>query len=135
MISNICSLILKQGNGSPSKLTYTLDMTSRSLEILENLKNEENTAMIGQEDTMDLFRILVFLLHKYGNVLPEAVHTACQGILAINQITGVSRRVGGTSVKSPTSMVKKLLRYYACLVHSSFVEILFYFCLAILENY
>lgn len=85
-------------------------MTQRSLEILETLKNKENTAMIGQEDTMDMFRVLVFLLHKHGNVLPEELHAACQGILAINQVTGMARRAGGTSVKSPTAMVKGLLR-------------------------
>ena len=86
-------------------------MTQRSWDILETLRNNENTSMIGQEDTMDLFRLLVFLLHQFGNVLPQEMYAACQGVLAINQVTGLARRVGGTSVKSPTSMVKGLLRY------------------------
>lgn len=86
-------------------------MTQRAKDILDTLENDQDITMIGQNDTMDLFRILINLLHQFGAVLPVELHAACQGALAINQATGLARRAGGTNVKSPTAMVKTILRY------------------------
>ncbi len=82
--------------------------------MFETLKNAQDMTMLGGDDTMDLFRILIHLLKQIDELLPNELHAACQGALAINQATGLARRAGGTSVKNPTTMVKRLIRYMIC---------------------
>jgi hypothetical protein len=97
-IAVICKLILKQGNRSPSKLSHSMEMTERSSEILESLKSDLESALVLEDDTNNLFRILVYLLQNQ-KLFPPQIDHVCQGILAINQATGLSRRSGGTSIK------------------------------------
>lgn len=117
----ICKLILKQENHSPSKLSQSMEMTEKSLEIFESLKAGIEPALFF-DDTMSLFRILVRLLRN-EKLFPSQIDHVCQGILAINQATGLSRRSGGTSIKGnsrviigPNTMVKGLIRNVLILI-------------------
>ncbi|KAI8898130.1 hypothetical protein BC833DRAFT_590884 [Globomyces pollinis-pini] len=119
LLQKVCKLILKQSNSQPNFFMNATTMTSRSTELKKLIESEnEEELIITNEDTPELIRILVNCLMKLPSLISSNLYVACQGILAINQATGLPRRIGGTSIKTPTSMVKELLRNIILLIPS-----------------
>ncbi|KAJ3253823.1 hypothetical protein HK103_007684 [Boothiomyces macroporosus] len=108
LLQYVCELILKNGNAKLSFFTNT-SMTPRALEIQEMFFNEDLDSNVTDKDTSDLLKILINILPKFPALLPEELHVACQGILALNQATGLTRK-SGTSIKTPTTLTKNLIR-------------------------
>ncbi|KAJ3270765.1 hypothetical protein HDV01_007457 [Terramyces sp. JEL0728] len=109
LLQYVCELVLKNGNAKLSHLTNT-SMTPRANEIQEMFFNEDLDSNVTENDTSDLLNILINILPKFPALLPEELHVACQGILALNQATGLTRKAG-TTIKTPSTLTKNLIRY------------------------
>ncbi|KAJ3320544.1 hypothetical protein HDV06_005167 [Boothiomyces sp. JEL0866] len=109
LLQYVCELIIKNGNAKLSYFTNT-NMTPRAIEIQEMFFSEDLDSNVTEADTSDLLKILINILPKFPALLPEELHVACQGILALNQATGLTRR-SGTSIKTPTTLTKNLIRF------------------------
>ena len=103
-------MIIKQGNGKPAHFTFAQKMSPRSFQIKEALESSETT-MLSSEDTPETIIVLMGLVKNLDSLIPTELHSACQSALALNQTTGLGRKIGGTTVKGPTTLVKSLLRY------------------------
>jgi hypothetical protein len=111
LLYSVCELFLGQQNVTPSLISSTLKMTSRSLEIKEILMNNNNMKLLMEpSDTTELARIIVYILERTPCILVENLKSVCRGILAINQATTISRRIGKTNMKFPNALVKSLTR-------------------------
>lgn len=110
LLHSVCELVLKQGNATPFQISGTLKMTTRSMEI-KNLLVENTTVSLIPEDTSELARIIIYILDQTPQLFVDNLGPACQGILAINQLMGINRRIGGTNIKVPNTTVKQLIRF------------------------
>lgn len=63
--------------------------------------------MLSQQDTVELFRVLIMLLRQIGPLIHTQLQSVCQGILAINQATGLGRKAGGTAVKGRSKITPR----------------------------
>jgi hypothetical protein len=109
LLYSISELFLKQ-KPSPTVLSLQLDMTPRSHELKNRISRSVNDVVIEESDTLELARIIVYILKETPDLIPSNLKIACQGILAINQASGIGRKIEGTNIKSPNAMVKSLIR-------------------------
>jgi hypothetical protein len=112
LLKSVCELFLNQTNSTPSLISTSLKMTERSKEIKDMfLINNTKCLTMGPSDTTEIARVIIYILERTPSVLPINLKVACLGILAINQATTTSRKVGKTNIKFPNALVKSLVRY------------------------
>jgi hypothetical protein len=109
LLYSVSELFLKQ-RPNPSIISLQLDMTDKSQELKDRISRSVNEIVIERQDTLELARIIVYILRETPDLIPPNLKIACQGILAINQAGGLGRKIEGTNIKSPNSMVKSLIR-------------------------
>jgi hypothetical protein len=95
-----------------------------SIQIKDKLLNGEFCSS-SEVQGVELARIIIFIAKSTCSLIPEHLKSSCQGILAINQATGISRRIDGTNIKIPSSLVKSLIRYHWFYKKYSFINCTF----------